>query len=82
MWWSITHLEQTLQGFYDDYHHKMTRYIEIIAAQAEAIDPSVTAKTFPVYEAKEDESVFKYIDTASSRAENHISNEEAGVGKP
>src|SRR2546425_1084665 len=54
---------------YDNYHAKMTRYVAIISAQAEAIDANATARTFPVYEAKEEESVFKYIDTASSRAQ-------------
>ena len=35
------------------------------------IDPLITAKTFPPIEAEEEEgeTVFKYIDTASSRAE-------------
>lgn len=54
---------------YADYYVKMTTYVAILAGPAQAIDPAVTAKTFPVIEAKEDESVFKYIDTASSRAE-------------
>ena len=66
---------------YEDYHAKMTRYETIIAAPAEAIDPSVTAKTFPVVEAREDESVFKYIDTASSRAEITVVIKKLELGK-
>ena len=56
-------------GFYVDYYEKMTTYETILSSQARAIDPAVTAKTFPVIESKEDESVFWYEDTASSRAE-------------
>lgn len=52
---------------YPDYYAKMTRYIEIISAPAQAIDPSATAKTFKVIESTDD-SVFEYLDTASSRA--------------
>jgi ThiF family len=53
---------------YSDYYDKMTTYVNILTGPAAAIDPSVTARTFPVIEATEDESVFRYIDTASSRA--------------
>lgn len=56
-------------GRYADYHEKMTTYVAILSGYAQVIDPSVTAKTFQVVEAGEEESVFKYIDTASSRAE-------------
>ncbi len=54
---------------YRDYHEKMTRYVEIISAPAQAIDDKVSALTHPVIECTEDESVFVYMDTASSRAE-------------
>lgn len=57
-----------LRGCYDDFFEKMTTYTNILCGPAQSIDPEVTARTFPVIEAKEDESVFKYIDTASSRA--------------
>lgn len=52
---------------YGNYYEKMTTYATIIANQARAIDPSVTAKTFALVAADE-ESVFRYVDTASSRA--------------
>ena len=65
---------------YQNYHEKMTRYVAIIAAQAQAIDPDATAKTFPVYEAKEEESVFKYIDTASSRAQITVVTKKLALG--
>lgn len=52
---------------YRDYHHKMTTYVARICGEARAIDPSVTAATFPVIATEEDESIFRYLDTASSR---------------
>ena len=55
-------------GGYKDYYDKMTSYIAIFLSHAQAIDPNATAQTFPVAVAKEEESVFCYIDTASSRA--------------
>jgi molybdopterin/thiamine biosynthesis adenylyltransferase len=54
---------------YPDYYEKMSRYAEIISAPAQSLDPTVTAKTFRVIEAKPEESVFNYHDTNSSRAE-------------
>jgi hypothetical protein len=53
---------------YTDYHHKMTTYIGIIAAHAQALDPAATATTFPVIEDTDEASVFRYVDSASSRA--------------
>ncbi len=53
---------------YPDYHAKMTSYIEIISTQARAIDPAVTARTYKPVEASDEDSVFIYTDSASSRA--------------
>lgn len=53
---------------YQDYHAKMTTYVAILLSHAQAIDPDATATTFPVIELTEEESVFYYADTASSRA--------------
>ena len=53
---------------YRDYHHKMTTYIGRISGEAAKIDPDVTPCTFPVILGEEEGSVFKYIDTATSRA--------------
>ncbi|MCA3076578.1 MAG: ThiF family adenylyltransferase [Rhodocyclaceae bacterium] len=53
---------------YPDYHAKMTRYIEIISAPAQSLQPSLTARTHRPMAADETESVFCYIDSASSRA--------------
>jgi len=60
---------------YRDYYEKMTRYVEIISNPAASVDNSVTAKTFKVIESHDEESVFNYIDTFSSRAGiNNISD--------
>ena len=54
---------------YRDYHHKMTTYLGRIVGEAKKLDPTVTAQTFPVFSIDDEaESVFKYVDTASSRA--------------
>ncbi len=52
---------------YRDYHHKMTTYIGRITGEAQVIDAAATAETYPVIPTEENESVFKYQDTASSR---------------
>jgi predicted ThiF/HesA family dinucleotide-utilizing enzyme len=53
---------------YDNYYQKVTRYAEIISAPAKSIDKNVTAQTYKVTECGEDESVFHYTDSNSSRA--------------
>lgn len=61
---------------YDNYYDKVTRYIELIIAPAKSIIPAVTATTFKVIECSEDESVFHYLDTNSSRANINFINEK------
>ena len=56
-------------GGYRDYYEKVTTYIDTISAPAETIDSTVTARTFKVIECQDGESVFRYLDTNSSRAE-------------
>jgi tRNA A37 threonylcarbamoyladenosine dehydratase len=46
----------------------MTTYVAIISKPAHAIDSTVSAHTYAVIEQEEPDAVFKYIDTASSRA--------------
>jgi hypothetical protein len=57
---------------YGDYFEKITRYINIISSQAEAVDSKFTAKTFKPIESPDPEIVFHYYDTNSSRAEINI----------
>jgi len=53
---------------YPDYHAKMIRYVEVISAPAQSLAPGATARTYKPVPASEDESVFRYADSASSRA--------------
>lgn len=60
---------------YVDYHEKMTRYIQILSDQARAIDIHATAQTYKVIETPNEDTVFMYEDTNSSRANiQHLSN--------
>ena len=53
---------------YADYYEKMSTYAEILSGYAHAIDPNATARTFVVVREDDPDSVFEYIDTASTRA--------------
>ncbi|MBW4985879.1 ThiF family adenylyltransferase [Mameliella sp. CS4] len=53
---------------YRDYHHKMTTYIEMISSPARKLDPTATAQTYAVAASDDVPSVFRYMDTASTRA--------------
>ena len=53
---------------YANYYDKFTTYIAMISGPAEAIDPSISARSFAVIETSDTDSPFQYIDTASSRA--------------
>jgi molybdopterin/thiamine biosynthesis adenylyltransferase len=54
---------------YPDYYSKMKNYINIISNEAVVINPTETASTFKVIDSVEEESVFRYHDSASSRAD-------------
>lgn len=68
-------------GVYDDYYMKMTTYAAILSSPAHAIDPSVTPKIFPTIEYAEADSVFNYLDTASSRAGINVVTNKLAIGK-
>ena len=53
---------------YQDYYEKMITYASIISRHAQELDPDATPRTFALAESHDEDSVFKYIDTASSRA--------------
>jgi len=53
---------------YLNYYDKMTRYVTLLSNEARAIDPRVTPMTFPLLIDAEEDGVFKYSDSASSRA--------------
>lgn len=70
-----------LSGRYNDYYEKITTYVAIIGGPAQALDAGVTARTFPVIPSEEGESVFNYIDTASSRAGINVASAKLERGK-
>ena len=53
---------------YHDYYDKLTTYANILTTYAALIDPTATPKAFPAFTDDDEDSVFLYIDTASSRA--------------
>lgn len=55
-------------GGYANYYQKMTRYISIISAPAASLQPGITAKTFVEIEKSNDDSIFAYGDTNSTKA--------------
>ncbi|MDD5569660.1 MAG: ThiF family adenylyltransferase [Bacteroidales bacterium] len=59
---------------YANYYFKVSRYADIISAQAKALDNSVTEKTFKVVHDNKEDSVFQYPDTNSSRANINLIN--------
>lgn len=56
-------------GYYNDYYHKVITYISMLGTAAEILDDTVTARTFPVIEDDQEDSVFNYFNTAASRAD-------------
>jgi hypothetical protein len=56
-------------GKYDDNYHKMSHYATTLEAEAQAVQAGVTAREFQPHRPDEDDSVFLYEDTASSRAD-------------
>jgi hypothetical protein len=55
-------------GVYQNHYDKVTTYVRILGGYAKAIDPMATARTYPPHKTTIDESVFRYLDSASSRA--------------
>ena len=66
---------------FTDHHTKMIHYITILSDQAKALDPDADARTGRVIEATEEESVFKYSDTASVRAEISMTSARLALKK-
>jgi hypothetical protein len=59
---------------YPNYYEKVKRYADIISAPAKYLDPLATEKTFNVIPDSNNETVFQYIDTNSSRANIEVIN--------
>ena len=66
---------------YPDYYEKMMSYVEMLLGYARAIDSSVTAKVFPPIPTYETDSVFRYLDSASSRAQISAITEKLKLSK-
>lgn len=56
-------------GGYADYYTKMTTYANMISGPAQAINPAATPRSLAPVTMTESESVFRYLDSASSRAQ-------------
>ena len=61
---------------YRDYYEKMNTYASIISSHARVLDPDATPRTFSLVESADEDSVFNYVDTASSRAQLGSVNEK------
>ena len=57
------------QTGYPDHFEKVTHYVTLIQSQAKVLDPNADARTRRVIPPSEPDSVFRYADTASVRAE-------------
>ncbi len=66
---SMKPLENGQKRNYTDYYEKMTTYADLLAGPAKALQPNVSARTYAPVEPGEEDSVFNYYDTASSRSE-------------
>jgi uncharacterized protein DUF6791/ThiF family protein len=68
-------------GVYSDYYEKMTSYVNMLLGHARAIEPDATAQMFPPIPTEDDESVFRYLDAASGRAQISAVTEKLKLGK-
>jgi molybdopterin/thiamine biosynthesis adenylyltransferase len=69
-------------GQYVDYHHQITTYCWILGSPAAEIDRTATARCFaPIEPDVEEDCLFHYLDTASSRAEIAEISKKLAIGK-
>ncbi|GIL36936.1 ThiF family adenylyltransferase [Phycicoccus sp. DTK01] len=59
---------QKPEGGYGDFYEKVTYYTAMVIGPAQAVDPSVNPYTYKPIETDEDDGVFLYVDTFTSRA--------------
>lgn len=74
-------LENRSPRDYIDYYEKMTTYADILSSPARELNPTATAQTYMPVEAENEESVFNYLDTASSRAEIVVVSKKLALQK-
>ncbi len=70
-----------VEGRYPNFYEKVKRHADIICGPAKTVDPNATPEVFPVLETTEAESVFKFADTASSRAGIAVATAKLELGK-
>lgn len=80
LWIDFTFSSKPPEG-YADYYEKMTAYVRILVAEAKSVDETVTATPFHLVEASGEEHVFRYTDTASSRAGISTISEKLAIGR-
>lgn len=66
---------------YGDFYEKVALYATIISGPAQAIDPATSPRTFKPLVTDEDDGVFKYLDTFSSRAGITAYNQRLAIEK-
>ena len=65
---------------YANYYDKMTTYATLLCGPAQAIDPNATPRKYKVIENDDEDSVFRYADTASSRVGITAVTQKLSVG--
>lgn len=65
---------------YPDYYEKLRTYYNIISGPARSIDSTVRVAIPLVVKSREEESVFQYVDTASSRSNITTVTEKLSIG--
>nr|WP_269839511.1 DUF6791 domain-containing protein [Paucibacter sp. M5-1]MCZ7881920.1 hypothetical protein [Paucibacter sp. M5-1] len=61
--------EEFSSSGFPNHYEKITHYVTLIESQARALDGDADARTRRIIEPREEESVFRYADTSSVRAE-------------
>jgi len=67
-------------GGYKDYYEKMRTYFAIISSPARSLDSSLTGTIPLVVDSDEEQSAFKYVDTASSRSGINMVSRKLEIG--
>lgn len=66
---------------YPDYYEKISTYAALIVAHAQALEPTATVHMFPPVAADEEDSVFRYLDSATGRARIGAVTDKLRLGK-
>jgi hypothetical protein len=72
---------QKPEGGYQNFYDKITYYSAMVISPAQAVDPDASPYTFKPIETDEDDGVFNYVDTFSSRAGITELNDRLAVEK-